>query len=279
MNEPDRLTPRGGNSTAKDPDPIVTARDRFARSAACLWPTALITWGPGSAVPCHAHRCVQVIVALEGFVRVRQHSTALWHECRAAVIRSDADHEIDSSGSLVLMGFIASESSLGDALASRLRSNISIVSNAEAARWRRALGDVTALDAARVKRWITSTVVEANPARRMHPSVNRVMMSLEDHPLETAATSLAQLSAIAGLSASRFAHVFTHSIGMPLRPYLRWLRLQRAAVEIVRGHSATEAALAAGFSDVAHLTRTFRRTLGVTPRGLPSTSHGVASTR
>ena len=63
-------------------------------------------------------------------------------------------------------------------------------------------------------------------------------------------------------------HVFTESVGIPLRRYLSWLRVQRAVRLIVAGASATEAAHIAGFADASHLTRTFRRTLGQTPREL-----------
>ena len=78
--------------------------------------------------------------------------------------------------------------------------------------------------------------------------------------------SLESLAERAGLSPSRFMHVFTESLGVPLRPYLLWLRLQHAAGRLLAGESATEAAHAAGFSDAAHLSRTFRRILGTTPR-------------
>jgi AraC-like DNA-binding protein len=63
-------------------------------------------------------------------------------------------------------------------------------------------------------------------------------------------------------------HVFTDSVGVPLRPYLLWLRVQRAAGALAAGHTVTEAAHIAGFADAAHMTRTFRRTLGTTPREL-----------
>ena len=53
--------------------------------------------------------------------------------------------------------------------------------------------------------------------------------------------------------------------GMPLRPYLRWLRLQRSAVSIIAGSSATESAHGAGFADAAHLSRTFSRHFGIAP--------------
>ena len=69
-----------------------------------------------------------------------------------------------------------------------------------------------------------------------------------------------------GLSPSRFLHLFTTSIGVPLRPYVLWLRLPCGARELARGKSVAGAAHAAGFSDAAHFTRTFRRMIGASPR-------------
>src|SRR5262249_47572280 len=77
--------------------------------------------------------------------------------------------------------------------------------------------------------------------------------------------SAKHLSEIAQLSPSRFLHVFTESLGIPFRAYVRWLRVQRALGALAEGCRITEAAHVAGFSDAAHLTRTLRRALGHTP--------------
>jgi AraC-like DNA-binding protein len=63
-------------------------------------------------------------------------------------------------------------------------------------------------------------------------------------------------------------HVFTESVGIPLRPYLAWLRVQRSACAMLAGASVTEAAHVAGFADAAHMTRTFKRRLGFPPSAL-----------
>jgi AraC-like DNA-binding protein len=81
--------------------------------------------------------------------------------------------------------------------------------------------------------------------------------------------SLKTLACVAGLSPSRFMHAFTQSVGVPVRPYILWLRLQRAACDLKSGVSVTSVAHRAGFADAAHLTRTFRRMLGITPSQLP----------
>jgi AraC-like DNA-binding protein len=102
----------------------------------------------------------------------------------------------------------------------------------------------------------------------MHPKVNRVLKHLRARLGKGEDFSLKTLAAVSGLSRSRLMHVFTESVGVPLRPYILWLRLQRGSCELMNGATATEAAHVAGFSDAAHLTRTFRRMLGTTPTDL-----------
>lgn len=88
-------------------------------------------------------------------------------------------------------------------------------------------------------------------------------------------SSLSALAEWVSLSGSRFAHRFRFHTGIPVRPYLRWLRLQRAARGITGHASITQAAHEAGFADAAHLTRTFQRHFGITPSVLAT----LASTR
>ena len=52
------------------------------------------------------------------------------------------------------------------------------------------------------------------------------------------------------------------SIGIPVRPYILWLRLQRASGLLMGGATIWEAAHPAGFSDAAHLPRACRRMVG-----------------
>jgi len=66
------------------------------------------------------------------------------------------------------------------------------------------------------------------------------------------------------LSESRFLHLFSQELGISWRPYLLWRRMICAIQAIINNNSATEAAHLAGFSDSAHLSRTFKRTFGMT---------------
>ena len=68
------------------------------------------------------------------------------------------------------------------------------------------------------------------------------------------------------LSTSRFLHLFREQMGIPWRRYLLWRRIICAIQSMLAGCSATDAAFATGFSDSAHLSRTFKSNFGMTIR-------------
>jgi AraC-like DNA-binding protein len=71
------------------------------------------------------------------------------------------------------------------------------------------------------------------------------------------------LSEAVFLSEGRFGHLFREEVGVPLRRYLLWCRLMDALEHIIQGERFTFAAHEAGFSDAAHLSRTFRQMFGL----------------
>jgi AraC-like DNA-binding protein len=77
--------------------------------------------------------------------------------------------------------------------------------------------------------------------------------------------SLRELADRAGLSDSRLVHLFKEQVGIPIRRYALWIRLNRAILEIARTRNLTEAAHNAGFADSAHFSRTFLRMFGSSP--------------
>ncbi|TGK53932.1 AraC family transcriptional regulator [Leptospira kanakyensis] len=77
--------------------------------------------------------------------------------------------------------------------------------------------------------------------------------------------TLTELSEISGISTDRFMHLFKENMGIPLRQYLLWQRLHIAAKLLQGGENLTTASHAAGFSDQAHLSRTFKKMFGVKP--------------
>ncbi len=75
--------------------------------------------------------------------------------------------------------------------------------------------------------------------------------------------SIKELSNEIGLSEGRLMHLFTNEVGIPLRKYLLWLRLKDAIKLICEGKDLTFKAYETGFSDSAHLSRTFKSNFGL----------------
>lgn len=65
------------------------------------------------------------------------------------------------------------------------------------------------------------------------------------------------------LSESRLIHLFTNQLGIPIRRYLLWLKLLDAINLIIKGKDFTTTSYETGFSDSAHLSRTFRKMFGL----------------
>lgn len=77
--------------------------------------------------------------------------------------------------------------------------------------------------------------------------------------------SVRELASIAGLSPYHFIRVFHKQAGLTPHAYLTQVRVQRAMQCLQNGETPADTALKTGFFDQSHLTRHFKRIVGVTP--------------
>lgn len=77
--------------------------------------------------------------------------------------------------------------------------------------------------------------------------------------------SLGELAAMVGTSRFALLRAFRGRYGLPPHAYLNQLRVRRAQVLLDDGAPAAAVAVAVGFADQSHLSRHFRRLVGVTP--------------
>lgn len=84
--------------------------------------------------------------------------------------------------------------------------------------------------------------------------------------------SLADLAQGACLSPSRLTHLFHEQSGLSIKHFMLWAKLRRGLTAFASGRALTEIALAVGFADLSHMSRTFQRVFGLQPSYLANGS-------
>jgi AraC-like DNA-binding protein len=95
---------------------------------------------------------------------------------------------------------------------------------------------------------------------------HRLADALNDLRANPGNLSIAETASRCGISDGRLRALAREQFGVPLSTWLIWRKLERAAIELAAGATLAESALAGGFSDQAHFSRTMRRMFGVTPK-------------
>jgi AraC-like DNA-binding protein len=94
-------------------------------------------------------------------------------------------------------------------------------------------------------------------------AVRRAYDYLAEHYAEN--VSLEHLAGMANLSAFHFNRVFSEQFGMPPHAFQTQLRVLRAKALLLQGWSIPQVASQTGFAYQSHLTRHFKRLVGVPP--------------
>lgn len=230
-----------------------------------LWLMSTVSSAPERTSP-HAHHAVQVTVGLDGSFVFEADGRAV--RGAAVAIAPHTRHTFELKGSVAHV-FFEPDGRLGRAALAALFSGGNVVpvpaaigtaaSAALAAACRRR--EVTGAELVALGRsFVARLAGGATPA----PTDFRVqrMIGWAESRLD-GAIGLKDAATAVGLSPGRARHVFVQQTGLPFRTFLLWRRLNRALDLYAARQPLTEAAHAAGFSDSAHLSRTFRRMFGV----------------
>lgn len=231
-----------------------------------FWQDRMLYLGPPVDGGCHAHHAVQLVLALDGPLRLRADEQASWMEGRAFAIAADAPHQLHGGGGRIALLFLDPESAGTARLPSIAAGLVPLDLPAELAVRIAALppqGDCAGAAAA-AQDWLAQLLPQAQAqATARDARIEQALAQLREDPARR--WPVAAAAQLAGLSPGRFMHLFRTHTGLPLRRYLLWLRLRRAMAAAMAGASLTGAAHDAGFSDSAHLTRSFRSMFGLAP--------------
>jgi AraC-like DNA-binding protein len=218
----------------------------------------------------HAHSTAVYLAGLYGSFRLRI-SGGGWQTCRSAVVRAGVPYEFDIGGDPLGVIYLEPDVAGADALASLVSGGEAVDGVLIGASDPSPLREYFERrpDAIDMRGDMQEVVAFGRRCARhtMDARIAHAVSAMQDDADEELSVAVAAVAA--GLSPSRFQHLFTREVGVPFRRYRRWQRLRTAIRVAAGGSTLTTAAHAAGFADQAHFTRAFRLTFGAPP------SHGL----
>jgi AraC-like DNA-binding protein len=235
------------------------------------WRTTAMLLFRGAVSPRHEHITTQFSLSVDGSSRVRTEGSE-WRSAAGILVPQGLAHEYDATvGGLHLVVWIEPESLAGRAIRSRYAGDqIHAFTDEQLGDLR---SEVRALlvdtsgptGARRVRARVIETLTGEQPrtATGLDARLERAIAVMFEHRAED--LSVSQLASRVGMSESSLSHLFREHIGVPVSRYRMWLRALEAARILQQAPTITDVAHAAGFSDAAHLTRTFRQLFGQTP--------------
>lgn len=223
---------------------------------------SLLYAGPVVPTRLHSHHAFQVMLATSDTPLAMRGESGEVALAPAFILRPDVPHAI-ARPSLAVVAYFEPETLLGR----RLRRRLSGVSGeAEVLASIMALRGPAPTDAvsadARLET-IAGALGATTHASPRHPAVAGLTRILAERLPD--APTLPAIASELGLAQSTLSHVLKREVGIPYRRFVLWQRLIASARAMRRGEDLTTAAHAAGFADLAHLSRTFTAMFGIVP--------------
>lgn len=225
-----------------------------------LAPGLLLYAGAGGQADAHAHHAIQLVLALDRPMSVvldRERPLRRW----GVLVPAGVPHAFDSHGGRIVLALADATGPRGAALA-RLARDLATRELSPRLEPPATPGDLAGWWHQQLQRLGLPTDPQAPRSPAVELAVDHVEAVLPGLP------RLAEAAAAASISPSRLTRLFTHELGVPFRRFVLWSRIKHAADALQRGLDLTDAAAAAGFSDSAHLSRTFRSHFGMPPSAL-----------
>lgn len=244
------------------------------RGKVFLWQEQALFLGDAAETILHQSPAIKILIALDDSFYLKTSEAADWQNYKSAIIAPGQMHAIDGRNKKLALIILVPETKAAQPLIPILarkgisRIPVSVVQNlVSLIEMFDELDDVQ-VESEQVSRKMVEKIRNGGDllTAALDPRVSRgieTLLAEQENPL-----TIGEVAADVNLSESRFSHLFTEQIGVPVRRYQLWIRLRNAIHLLAKGTSLTDTAHEAGFADSAHLTRTFRQMLGIAPSAL-----------
>ena len=215
----------------------------------------------------HQHHLVEIFISLNGSLKIKNDGN--YYEAKNFIIDADVPHQVDSCNNAYAVLLVDSESAIAERLRKKfIRNGIGILPDDLFNPFHEKINFLFKKECSIEKALELHTEIiqhlignETDEISDMDPRIKKIIAILQQSYGKK--ISIKELSDKICLSESRLIHLFSKQVGIPIRRYLLWLRLLDAVNLIINDRSFTFAAHEAGFSDSAHLSRTFKKMFGL----------------
>lgn len=236
-----------------------------------LWQGALLMASQSLTNTPHLHFPASLYVGLDGALTVTTDTGPVVG--RVVLVRANCEQSVDSKGGRVVDVLVDADSAAYRYIEPVLQDREAIeldyqaVEHLQATFDQAVLGELCCQQAWALVEEMLISVSAYRPQRiEFDPRIEKVAAFLRANlPVNPEMGLLAEQ---AGLSESRFMHLFKQQYGLPVRQYLLWARLVQAATLWTTGKSLADIAAEVGFYDQAHFARTVRRMFDFSPSWL-----------
>ena len=209
--------------------------------------------GPAGDNELHSHATLQITFALAGDLRVTARDGAT-QSGRSLVVRPSTPHRLERHEQVLLL-LIEPQTPLCRAL-------LDMMGSADIAELPKSVA--AEIDLSAPLHACLDHVSAATPpaSHALDPRLQKAIDHLQSAPEDL---PLAAVAEHCGLSESRLRALATEELQVALSKWVLWRKLRRSAEELAAGSDLASAALAGGFADQAHFTRTMKKLIGLTP--------------
>ncbi|PJZ54092.1 helix-turn-helix transcriptional regulator [Leptospira adleri] len=232
-----------------------------------IWKEMAIYIGQSFSTKRHSHFFIQLCLGNKEELRLKG-SDGNWHSFKAALIPSGVSHETEMNDHdfvLILLDPIT--------MGAGLFSDRSPISGKPAIE----VGDVLDWEKIRfffenqdvspeiLKDEIVKRILKSETGKSQIPKDIRIIRSMKRLSDSDDTLTLKEVAKEAGLSTSRFRHLFRKETGITFSGYRLWIKTRRAILSLGNHPELIHAAYQGGFADQAHFSRIFRRSFGMSP--------------
>lgn len=213
----------------------------------------------------HPKGCLSAYVALEAPLRIRREGEP-WRETEVAVVPPYVPFQIACEARHALGLLVEPETVDLDRLPAVLCASGAIDAPGFAAHVRHRHAQLVAAGpghASRAEDFDPFFFGTALPGRALDARIAGVLERLRTDP--SAAFSAQEAAQAAGLSFSRFLHLFKRETGVPFRNLRAWKRARSLLLHVTREGPLVDVALDIGYPDSTHFSHSIRQTYGLKP--------------